>query len=50
MSIWKKTHNCELYRPDDGEIIKVQTLCLEKLYDYNANRPLESTKRRDFLK
>ncbi|MFW5672913.1 MAG: maltose acetyltransferase domain-containing protein, partial [Acetivibrio ethanolgignens] len=34
-------HNCELYYPNAEEIMKEQLLCLEKLYDFNATRPLE---------
>ena len=39
-----------LYLPGDEEIMKEQTLCLEKLYDYNATRPLEGEKRQELLK
>lgn len=50
MTIKEKMHNCELYYPSGEEIMKEQTLCLEKLYDFNATRPLESEKRTALLK
>ena len=50
MTIKEKMHNCELYYPSDEEIMKEQTLCLEKLYDFNATRPLEGEKRTALLK
>ena len=45
----EKMHNCELYYPNDDEIMKEQLLCLEKLYDYNATRPIEAEKRTAML-
>lgn len=50
MTMKEKMHNCELYFPNDEEIMKEQTLCLEKLYDFNATRPLEGEKRAKLLK
>lgn len=50
MTIKEKMHNCELYDPGDEEVMKEQTLCLEKLYDFNATRPLEGEKRTKLLK
>lgn len=50
MSMKEKMHTCELYLPGDAEIMKEQTLCMEKLYDYNATRPLEGEKRTKLLK
>lgn len=46
----EKMHNLVLYNPGDEEIMKEQTLCLEKLYDFNATRPLEGEKRTKLLK
>ncbi len=46
----EKMHNCELYYPNAEEIMKEQLLCLEKLYDFNATRPLEGEKRTQMLK
>ena len=34
MNMKEKMHNGELYFPNDEEIMKEQTLCLEKLYDF----------------
>ena len=50
MTVKEKMHNGELYFPSDEEIMKEQTLCLEKLYDFNATRPLEGEKRTAMLK
>ena len=46
----KKLHTGELYLPGDEEIMREQTACLEKLYDYNATRPSEGEKRARLLK
>ncbi|MBQ7841305.1 MAG: sugar O-acetyltransferase [Lachnospiraceae bacterium] len=50
MSQKEKMHTCELYLPGDDEIMTEQTACMEKLYDYNATRPLEGAKREAMLK
>lgn len=50
MSMKDKMHTGELYLPGDDEIMKEQTLCLEKLYDFNATRPIEVEKRTKLLK
>lgn len=50
MDIREKMHSCELYLPSDEQIMKEQTLCLEKLYDYNSTRPSEGEKRSRMLK
>lgn len=42
-------HSGELYLPTDDDIVREQTLCLEKLYDFNATRPSELDKRRRML-
>ncbi len=39
-----------IYYPSDESILAEQALCLEKLYDYNATRPLEKEKRAALLK
>ena len=39
-----------VYYCADEEIMDDQVLCLEKLYDYNATRPLEGKKREALLK
>ncbi len=46
----KRMHSGELYLPDGEEIMHEQALCLERLYDYNATRPLEAEKRAALLK
>lgn len=50
MTVKEKMHSGKLYLPLDEEIVKEQTMCLEKLYDYNATRPLEQEKRTALLK
>ena len=50
MDIWEKMAGGELYLPTDETVAKEQALCLEKLYDYNATRPLEAEKRESLLK
>lgn len=50
VSVKDKLHSGEIYYPSDDSIMKEQTLCLEKLYDYNATRPLEGEKREKLLK
>lgn len=50
MSMKEKMHTTELYLPGDDEIMAEQTLCLEKLYDYNQTRPSEFEKRTALLK
>lgn len=50
MDIKQKMHNCELYLPMDEDIMREQLLCLEKLYDFNATRPLEFERRAQLLK
>lgn len=50
MSMREKLHTGELYLPNDDSIIEEQFQCLERLYDYNATRPLEQEKREALLK
>ncbi len=50
MAMKDKLHTGEIYSPGDEEIMKEQLLCLEKLYDFNATRPLEQEKRRQMLR
>ena len=40
----------ELYLPEDEEIVREQTKCLELLYDFNMTRPTEGEKRRQLMK
>ena len=46
----EKLHSGQIYYPSDDEIMKEQLLCLEKLYEFNATRPLEQEKRENMLK
>ena len=39
-----------IYDAADREIEKEQNACLEKLYDFNATRPSEATKRQQLMK
>ena len=48
--MFDQLHSGELYFPGDEELAKEQLRCLEKLYDYNATRPLEQEKRAALLK
>lgn len=50
MTIKGKMHNCQLYFPNDEEIMREQSACLEMLYDFNATRPSEGEKRTEMLK
>lgn len=46
----ERLHTGELYLPNDDEIVKYQTKCLDRLYDYNMTRPTEGEKREKLLK
>ena len=50
MSHKDKLHTGELYLPTDDSVMSQQLICLEKLYDFNATRPLEQEKRAKMLK
>ena len=50
MDIDKILHGGGVYRATDESILHEQALCLEKLYDFNATRPLEIKKRTEMLK
>lgn len=43
-------HSGQIYYPTDERIMAFQLRCLEKLYDYNATRPLEQEKRAALLR
>ena len=45
-----KLHTEELYLPNGNDVMEEQTLCLEKLYDYNMTRPLQQELRFKMLK
>lgn len=44
-----KLHTCELYLPEDPEILKDQRACQELLYEFNQTRPSEIDKRTELL-
>ncbi len=50
MSMMDKLHTGELYLPMGEEIMKEQLQYLDRLYDFNATRPLEQAKREKLLK
>lgn len=50
MTAKEKMHSTELYLPLDKEIMEEQTGYLDRLYDYNHTRPVESKKREVLLK
>ena len=50
MDVKEKMYLGELYNAYDEELMKEQTLCLEKQYDFNATRPSEGEKRSKLLK
>ena len=45
----EKMHSGQIYCPSDPQIMAEQTLCQEKLYDFNQTRPLELEKRMALL-
>lgn len=46
----EKMHTEELYLPDDDEIVRQQTACLDLLYTFNQTRPTEGEKRQALLR
>lgn len=50
MTEYEKLHSEQIYSPGDPEIMKEQTACMERLYDYNMTRPSEGKKRFQLLK
>ncbi len=50
MDIREKMHSGELYLSGDEDLIAEQLIYVEKLYDFNATRPLEQKKRAEMLK
>ena len=50
MNAKEKMHNGGLYLPDDEEIMREQTRCLDLLYEYNSTRPTQQDKRQKLLK
>ena len=50
MTDWEKLHTGDIYNPADPAIHREQTICQEKLYDFNQTRPSELEKRTAMLK
>ena len=50
MDIREKMHSGDLYLSADEDLVAEQLTFLEKLYDFNATRPLEQKKRAEMLK
>ncbi len=50
MKIYEKMHSGDLYLSMDNELFNEQLTYLDKLYDFNATRPLELEKRTEMLK
>ena len=50
MTYYEKMQSGEIYDPNNEEIFNLQLKCLDKLYDFNATRPVELEKREDLLK
>ena len=50
MSMKDKLHTGELYLPMDDSIMKDQLKRIDRLYDFNATRPIELDKREEMLK
>jgi Acetyltransferase (isoleucine patch superfamily) len=46
----RKMHDGELYLPNDEQLVREQTECLDRLYDFNNTRPTEFEKREKMLK
>ena len=40
MAEFEKLHTGEIYDPGDPEIMREQTFCLERLYEFNSIRPM----------
>lgn len=50
MTEFDKMHSGRIYNCEDEEVMALQMLCLERLYDFNATRPSETEKRTAMLK
>lgn len=50
MTEQEKQHSGDLYDPGDPEVVRLQTQCLERMYDYNATRPSQAAERARLLK
>lgn len=50
MTEQEKQHSGDLYDPGDPEVVRLQTQCLERLYDFNATRPSQGEERARLLR
>lgn len=50
MDIYEKMHNGDIYFPMEKQVVKEQTACLDRLYEFNMTRPTEGKKREHMLK
>ncbi len=50
MDIKEKMKKGKLYLPTDESLVKEQTKCLDKIFDFNQTRPSEGEKREKLLK
>lgn len=50
MTVYEKMKSGELYFCNDPELAKLQTECLDKLYDFNMTRPVEQKKREALMR
>ena len=48
--IIRRIKSGELYNSADDELLKVQSQCLELMYDYNATRPSQAQQREELIK
>ena len=48
--IHEDMHNSKLYLPNEPELAKEQTECLDRLYDFNMTRPTQGEKRAEMLR
>ena len=50
MTAKEKQHSGALYHPNDPEVMQIQLVCMERLYEFNQTRPSELEKRNGMLK
>lgn len=50
MEPFDKLHSGKIYDPGDEEMMKEQLRCLDKLYEFNATRPTELSRRGELLR
>jgi galactoside O-acetyltransferase len=50
LPVLKAMHEGKYYDPGDPDLMRIQTLCLERVYAYNQTRPTEPEKREALLR